>query len=298
MYDWLLDSDPSIRWQVMRDLLEEPADVVARERARIATEGWGARLLDLQGDGEHWSGVTPGWASTQNALTLLGDMGIDPEDERVRQAIARVRDHYTWGPHFGNSPFFEGETEPCINGRGVLAAGAYFGEVSERVLQRLLSEQLPDGGWNCEAPPSVVSSFHTTINVLEGLLEYELAKGATPAVSEARRRGEEYLLERRLFRSRTTGDVVDPQFTELAFPNWWHYDVLRALDYFRRANVRDARLAEAIELVRGKADAEGRWARERIYGDAHFEMEGGVGQPSRWITLRALRVLRWYDAGR
>lgn len=295
MYEWLLDSDPSIRWQAMRDLLDEPAGVVARERARIATEGWGARLLDLQGDGEHWSGVRPGWQSTQNALTLLREMGIDPADPKVREAIARVRDHYTWGEEFGHSPFFEGEIEPCINGRAALAGGSYFGEVSDRLLARLLSEQLPDGGWNCEAPPSQVSSFHTTINVLEGLLEYELARGATPAVSAARRRGEEYLLERRLFRSRKTGDVVDAAFTELAFPNWWHYDVLRALDYFRRANIRDDRLAEAVELVRGKADAQGRWRRERIHGDAHFEMEGGVGEPSRWITLRALRVLRWFD---
>ena len=189
--DWLLDSDPSIRWQVMRDLLDEPEVTVARERSRVAVEGWAARLLDLQGHDGHWGGasfVPDAWVSTHDTLQLLRDLGVDPADDRMRRAIRQVRDRCTWGPEFGDSPFFEGEVEPCINGR-VLAVGAYFGEASDRLLDRLLREQLGDGGWNCDAPPSQRSSFHTTICVLEGLLEYEAAKGARPDVTGARLRG-------------------------------------------------------------------------------------------------------------
>ena len=200
---WLLDSDPSIRWQVMRDLTDEPDDVVAAERSRVASEGWGARLLDLQAPDGQWgeSGYTR-YIDTPDgkachALMLLRDMGLDPASGEARRALRRVRDHITL--YEGGQPFFEGEVEPCINGR-LLNLGAYFGEPCEAVLERLLGEQLDDGGWNCEAPPSVRSSFHSTICVLEGLLEHERANGATPAVTAARARGEAYLLERRLFR--------------------------------------------------------------------------------------------------
>ena len=197
--EWLLDSNPSIRWQVMRDLMDESEDVVARERSRVASDGWGARLLDLQGPNGQWGGgayICPGWISTTDTLLLLRDLGLDSTSERARKAIGLVCDHSTWGPEFEEAPFFEGEVEPCINGR-VLASGAYFGEASDRLVDRLLREQLEDGGWNCEAPPSKQSSFHTTICVLEGLLEYEKAKGATTAVKDARLRGQEYLVERR-----------------------------------------------------------------------------------------------------
>ena len=207
---WLLDSDPSIRWQVMRDLTGEPDEVVAAERARVAAEGWGARLLDRQRpDGKWGDGIAaPQWQSTLYTLLLLRDLGLDPTSERARKAVGLVRDRVTWGPEFGDSPFFEGEVEPCINGR-VLALGAYFGETSDRLLDRLLGEQLADGGWNCEAERgSVRSSFHTTICVLEGLLEYEKAKGATAAVTDARARAQEYLLERRMFRRLSTGEVI------------------------------------------------------------------------------------------
>ena len=183
--EWLLDSDPSIRWQVMRDLIAESDATVARERSRVAAEGWGARLLDLQGSDGHWGGaafVPRAWISTQDTLQLLRDLGVDPASDRVRRAIDQVRDRCTWGAEFGDSPFFEGEVEPCINGR-VLAIGAYFGEASDRLADRLLQEQLSDGGWNCDAPPSQRSSFHTTICVLEGLLEYETAKGPRPDVT-------------------------------------------------------------------------------------------------------------------
>ncbi len=294
---WLLDSDPSIRWQVLRDLTDTPAEVVAAERSRVAPEGWGPRLLDQQRPDGHWGdGVaTPLWWSNLYTLLFLRDLGIDPASARARSAVDLVRGNVTWGPEFGDSPFVEGEVEPCINGR-VVALGAYFGERSDRLVDRLLSEQLADGGWNCEAERgSVRSSFHTTICVLEGLLAFEAAFGATPAVTEARRRGQEYLLERRLLHRLSTGEIIDPAWTELAFPTLWHYDVLRALDHLRAAGVRpDERVEEAVAIVRGRRQADGRWLLDARHRDTlHEELAGSVGAPNRWITLRALRVLDW-----
>jgi hypothetical protein len=295
---WLLDTDPSIRWQVMRDLTDAPAEIVAAERSRVASEGWGPRLLDQQRpDGQWGDGVTtPFWWSNLYTLLFLRDLGIDPMSARARTAIDLVRSHVTWGPGFGNSPFFEGEVEPCINGR-VVALGAYFGEPSDRLVDRLLSEQLVDGGWNCEAERgSVRSSFHTTICVLEGLLAFEQAFGATSAVTDARRRAQEYLLERRLLRRLSTGEIIEPTWTQFAFPPLWHYDVLRALDYLRAAGVPpDARVDEAVATVLERGHGTGRWLLDvRHRNTLHEELAGTVGAPNRWVTLRALRVLDWY----
>jgi hypothetical protein len=298
--DWLLDSDPSIRWQAMRDLADEPAEAVAAERARVATEGWGARLLALQGADGQWGGGTyfPEWIATTPTLSVLRTLGLDPASSQAQRAVALVRENSRW-EHAGQ-PYFEGEVEPCINGSAV-AIGAYFGQDVEGIVDRLLGEQMDDGGWNCEQENgSTRGSFDTTINVLEGLLEHERATGGAPAVTAARLRGEEYLLDRRLFRRLSTGEVIDPAYTRLFFPTRWHYDVLRALDHLRDAGaVPDERVDEAIELVRSKRDADGRWPIEFTYpGAVHFEMEDGDGQPSRWSTLRALRVLRWWEEGR
>jgi hypothetical protein len=226
-------------------------------------------------------------------LVFLRDLGIDPANERVQGAIDLVRRNVTWGPWHGNSPFFEGEVEPCINGR-VVALGAYFGERSDQLVDRLLSEQLADGGWNCQAPQSVHSSFHTTICVLEGLLAFEQAFGGTTLVTDARRRGQEYLLERRLLRRLSTGEIINPTWTQFAFPTLWHYDVLRALDYLRAAGVEpDARIEEAVAIVLERRQDDGRWPLDvRHRNTIHEEMAGAVGEPNRWITLRALRVLR------
>jgi hypothetical protein len=307
--EWLLDSDPAIRWQVLRDLVHAPSEVVASERARVATEGWGARLLALQGDDGQWAGgacfpaegwqreANEGqpWTSTLPVLQLLHDFGVDPKADPVRRAIALVRDHCRW-EHAGQ-PFFSGEVEPCINGRTV-TLGTYFDQDVDAIVARLLSEQLADGGWNCEAENgSVRSSFPTTINVLEGLLAHERATGGSAESIAVRRRGEDYLLERRLMRRKSTGEVVKPSWLQFSFPARWAYDVLRALDYFRLAgDPPDPRIDEAIDLLRSKQQPDGTWLLENTHrGKVPFALEDGDGRPSRWNTLRALRVLTWYD---
>jgi hypothetical protein len=305
---WLLDSDPSIRWQVMRDLTDAPAEEVAAERARVATEGAGARLLALQTPDGRWGGAAwnRGWDSTMHVLSLLREMGLDPAGGEARRAVGLVRDHVSWQgcgpPEAADNPFFAGEVEPCINGQ-VTVAGAYFGQDVRGLVERLLGEQLADGGWNCEAGNgSTRSSFNTTICVLEALLEYERATGGSAAVTEARLRGHEYLLERRLCRRRSTGEVVDrdrkggASWMRFAFPTWWHYDVLRGLEYLRRAAVApDQRVAEAIDVVASKRGADGKWRLDAQYpGRMPVETDEGEGRPSRWNTLRALRVLDWY----
>lgn len=331
--DWLLDSDPSIRWQALQDLAGAPADVVAEERARVVTDGWGARLLALRGEDGQWAGgayfpaqggnsdvgpsdgadaadgpedsggpdrageeVQP-WTATTYSLLQLRDFGVDPRSEQMRRTVALVRDNCRWEE--GGQPYFTGEVEPCINGMAV-GLGAYFGQDVDGVVARLVNDQLDDGGWNCWAEyGAVVSSAATTINVLEGLLAHEQSTGGSAASIEARRRGEQYLLERRVFRRKSTGEVIDPAWLQFSFPTRWHYDVLRALEYFRSAGgPPDRRLAEAIELLRSKRQPDGTWLLENTHpGQVHFELEEGDGRPSRWNTLRALRVLRWYGDG-
>jgi hypothetical protein len=301
--EWLLASDPAIRWQVMRDLTEEADEVVAAERAQVASNGWGADLLGRQGADGYWGedDPNPEWV-TLRTLLLLRDMGLDPASDQARRAIALVRDNVVWqgvlpqDAAWHGKPLFSGEVEPCINGR-VVAIGAYFNQDVQGIVDRLLGEQMADGGWNCEqVDGSTRGSFHTTINVLEGLLAHERAGGGTPALAAARARGQEYLLERRLLRRRSTGQVIDPAWTQFSYPPGYHYDVLRGLDYLRNAGVVPAqRVAEAIDLVASKRGADGRWVLENPHpGELDFQMDEGVGQPSRWNTLRAMRVLRWF----
>jgi hypothetical protein len=297
--EWLLDSDPAIRWQVMRDLTDAAPAAVAAERARVPHEGIGAKILAAQGSDGAWHRAdAPDWLPTLFTPQLLRAAGADRDDPAVASAMARLNAGFRWHESFGAKPFFEGEVEPCING-GALALGACFGHASDSLAHRLAGEQLEDGGWNCDAPKSSRSSYHTTICVLEGLLEYERARGSAPEIAEARRRGESYLLERRLFLRRSTGEVANPAFLKFAFPTRYHYDVLRALDYFRATGAHpDARIEDAVRVVEGRRAAEGRW----LLDDSHdeslvFPFPETVGEPSRWITLRALRVLRWHDRG-
>jgi len=297
--NWLLDSDPSIRWQVMRDLTNENPDVTAAERSRIATEGWGAKLLSRQSPSGKWGGRKEhaGLLITFYSLVVLMDLGLDPSSKQARKMIERVDKHLTFKWH-GNRRFFDGETEPCINGR-ILALGAYFKEPNDALADQLLHEQLEDGGWNCEAPKSRRSSFHTTICVLEGLLAYERAAGSkSAAVSKARAKAENYLLERRLLRSRRTGEIIDKRWLRFSFPTFWHYDVLRGLDYLRNAGVKpDDRICEAIEIVIKRRHQNGRWPLNLLHAERiPLRMETEIGSASRWNTLRALRVLRWYNS--
>jgi hypothetical protein len=312
--DWLLDSDPAIRWQVLRDLTAAPVEQVAAERARVESEGWGARLLamrdaDGQWEGgacfprwvvEDWrAGIEPDlsdgqpWTSTLPTLVLLRDLGLDPACTAARETIALVAANCRW-EHDGQT-FFDGEVEACINGR-TLSVGAYFGADVDGLAAGLLADQLDDGGWNCLTEDgATVSSFDSTICVLEGLLDYELSGGRVP-VAAARRRGEEYLLERRLFRRRSTGEVPAERWLQFSWPPRWHYDVLRALDHFQRTGeAPDERVAEAVQLVRDKQQPDGTWLLENTHpGETQLELEAGDGRPSRWNTLRALRVLDWY----
>ena len=297
--DWLLDSDPSIRWQAMRDVTDAPAEEVSAERAKVTREGWGAQLLGAQDADGRWGGGTffPRGTATMDTLHLLYLLGPDPGSDEARRAIAPVHEAARWD-YDPNFRFFQGEVEPCINGRTV-AIGAYFGQDVRGIVDRLLSEQMADGGWNCEQENgSTRGSFDTTINVLEGLLEYERSTGVNGDVTAARRRGEEYLLERRLLHRLSDGEIGQQRWLDIGFPYSWPYDVVRVLDFLRQARPEpDERMAEALDIVESKRDANGRWSLDHAYHDASpVDFGEAEGKPSRWITLRALRVLRW--AGR
>jgi hypothetical protein len=312
--EWLLGSDPSIRWQVMRDLLDAPEPEWRAERARVETEGWGARLLSHQDEDGQWAGgaflprgfdfrewqeVGQPWTATVFSLSQLRELGLDPASPRARRTVELVGSSSHWDE--GGQPYWEGETEECINGR-VVADGAYFGVDVSPVVGRLLGQRLDDGGWNCERPNgSVRSSFASTINVLEGLLEYERATGGTAESRRARESGEEYLLERGLFRRLSTGKPADEQFLSFLYPSRWRYDILRALDYFRSAaglsgGAADPRLGDAVGHVLSRRRADGTWPLDwTLPGRVWFDLDDGPGQPSRWVTLRASRVLRWWQ---
>ncbi|MBW3666545.1 MAG: hypothetical protein KY394_03010 [Actinobacteria bacterium] len=293
--DWLLEGDPAIRWQVMRDLTDEPAGTVAGERRRVATEGWGAWLLSLQGDDGNWGGgpYSPKWISTTYTMLLLRHFGIDPDDPAVRAAVGRVREGVMMTK---TKPFFTYAGETCVTAMA-LALSSYFrsGAANEGQVGHLLAQQREDGGWNCDTS-SERSSFHTTISVLEALLELDRSEVGAGA-PEARERGHDYLLQRRMFRSLSTGEPVNKRWTLFSFPPRWYYDVLRGLDYLREAEEPpDDRAEEAVTLVESKRDKEGQWLLQNPHrGREHFQMEEGAGKPSRWNTLRALRVLRWYS---
>jgi hypothetical protein len=312
--DWLLDGDPAIRWQVMRDLLGAPESDWAAERARVETEGWGARLLACVDDDGQWAGGAffpsgftaqlweaegQPWTATAYSLSQLREFGLDPASGPARRAVELIGASSRWD-HDGQ-PYWDGEVEECINGRTV-ADGAYFGVDISPLVSRLVGERQADGGWNCErASGSVRSSFDTTINVLDGLLEFERATGSTPESRAARQSGEEYLLARGLFRRLTTGQPADEDYLSLLHPTRWHYTVLRALDYFRSAAALtgaapDPKLSEAVDQLRSRRLGDGRWPLDRtLPGRTWFDVDSGPGEPSRWITLQARRVLSWAE---
>lgn len=298
---WLLDGDPAIRWQVLRDVVGAAEGAVERERQKVAREGWGARLLGKQDPEGTWAGglYSPKWTSTTYTTLLLRDLGLPAASRQARRACALLLDQGLQ-PDGGISYGWRGRGETCVTGMvlSILCHFEYDDDRLDTLAEHLLEHQMPDGGWNCQRPYGAThASVHTTISVLEGLRLCELKRqGKVGAVRAAQVRGREFLLVHRLFRSCRTAGIIKPIFVRFSFPPRWHYDILRALDHFQAVKApRDQRLAEAIDVVRKKQRADGRWRLENRYkGRTHFEMER-PGASSRWNTLRALRVLNWWE---
>lgn len=307
--EWLLAGDPAIRWQALRDLEGAGEFAWRRERGKVAREGWGARLLAKQHEDGRWAAgrsadtglYSPKWISTTYTMMELRDLGLPPGNRKALSACGLLAGgglQRDGGLNYG----WRGRSETCISGMG-LSLFSHFGfddPSVERIARYLLAQQMPDGGWNCMRDHGAThSSLNTTISALEGLASYVRTRPRLAReVLAAQRRGREFLLRHGLFRSHRTGEVIHPKFLKAAFPPRWHYDVLRALDHFQAAGApRDARCAEAIDVIRSKRRPDGRWPLEHEYrGKIHFRMER-LGGPSRWNTLRALRVLRWWERG-
>lgn len=310
---WLLDGDPAIRWQTLRDVVGAAERIVERERRRVVRDGWGARLLARQDPEGTWAGklssdgglYSPKWTSTTYTMLMLRDFGLPADNRQARKACTLLLDRglqRDGGINYGIWAKWTGRSETCVTGMvlSILSHFEYGDDRLDAIAEHLLGQQMPDGGWNCRRPYGAThASVHTTINVLEGLRLYELHRGRhLGAVRAAQRRGREFLLVHRLFRSHRTGEIMKPVFTRFSFPPRWHYDILRALDYFQAVDAPcDQRLAAAIDIVRRSRRGHGRWSLQHSYkGKTYFELER-LGAPSRWNTLRALRVLKWWDRG-
>jgi hypothetical protein len=315
--DWLLDSDPALRWQVERDLLGAPPSVWEATRARVVNEGFGARLLALQDPDGQWAGgaffpadfafdgdeAAQGqpWTATTWTLNDLREWGVDPQVLRKRSTVELLATNCRW--EYDNLPYWGGEVDCCINAWTV-ANGVWLGADVDVIVEWFLTHQLPDGGWNCEwVDGSTRSSYHSTLNSLKGLLAYEAVTGGSDETRAARTVGQEYLLRRDLFRRLSTGDSVAPWVTRFGYPMRWRYNVLNAADYFRRASLLDGtrpdlRMGEAIELIRAARQPDGTWLQAgRDPGRVWFEVDVDTGEPSKWLTLIGTRVLAWWDSG-
>ncbi|MGA6161056.1 squalene cyclase [Amycolatopsis magusensis] len=310
---WLRDSDPALRWQVERDPAGEPPGVWEATRAKVATEGFGARLLAHQDPDGQWAGgayfprgFDPAdeegqpWTATTWSLNALREWGLDAAVLRERRTVELLAENCRW--EYDDLPYWGGEVDCCINA-WTLANGVWLGAEVSGIADWFAEHQLPDGGWNCFwVDGAKRSSVHSTLNSLKGLLAHEVATGGTEATRAARRAGEEYLLERRLFRRLSTGEPIAPWVTRFAHPCRWFYDVLNAAEYFRAASAHDGsrpdpRLAEAVELVRAARQPDGTWLQvHRHPGRVWFEVDVEPGAPSKWLTLSGARVLAWWDA--
>jgi hypothetical protein len=299
--EWLLAGDPAIRWQTERDLAGEPSEAWTASRSAVARTGWGRQILDQQDEGGTWGGglYTPKWTSTTYSLLLLRRLGLAPGNEPARAGCLRLLDDAEWVD--GGVSYWSGRrlAERCVNGM-VLSIASYFEIRDPRVdsIAELLTDVgLRDGGWNCrDYEGATHSSFHTTISVLEGLLLWKRSSRSN-AADAAMERGHEFLLDHQLHKSHRTGSVINQAWTGFHFPPRWHYDVLRGLDHLRDAAAApDGRATDAIELVRSKRRSDGRWGKGSQYsGETFFALEPGR-VAGRWSTLRALRVLKWWDA--
>jgi hypothetical protein len=302
---WLLDSDPALRWQVERDLLHAPREVWEGTRARVAYEGFGARLLALQGADGMWAGGAffpegfdglgegQPWTATTWSLNSLREWGLEAEVLVRRRTVELLAENCRW--EYEDLPYWGGEVDCCINS-WTLANGVWLGADVAGIAEWFVRHQLEDGGWNCEwVEGSTRSSFHSTLNALKGLLAYERATGRT---GDARRKGEEYLLERRLYRRLSTGAPVAEWVAEFRSPFRWGYSVLNAVEYFREAGIRDSRMAEAVEMIRGARRPDGTWVQAgRHPGRVWFEVDVAEGEPSKWLTFYGMRVLNWWNNG-
>ncbi len=300
---WLMNGDPAIRWQTLRDLAGVDRRVWEEERLLVAQKGWGRRLLARQESSGRWGGglYSPKWISTTYTMQSLRRLGLSPGHPQAMKACSLLLEKGLYGDGGINFSRHSKHSETCITGM-ILSILSHFqlsDDRIERLVEYLLKQQMRDGGWNCQSYGGAIhSSFHTTINVLEGLQEYERFHPRKSAqLREAQARGREFLLQHRMFRSSTSGQVVRPEMTRFSFPPRWHYDILRGLDYFQDVGAqRDDRLIDAMGIVYKRRKKDGRWVLQNRYsGRTFFEMEK-VGQPSRWNTLRALRVLRWWQA--
>jgi hypothetical protein len=314
---WLRDSDPALRWQVERDLSGEPAEVWEATRARVAVEGFGARLLELQDPDGQWAGGAffpadfdfdgpelsqdgQPWTATTWTLNSLREWGLDAGVLRARRTEELLAENSRW--EYDDLPYWGGEVDCCINAWTV-ANGVWLGADIDGIVDWFIEHQLSDGGWNCEwVNGSTRSSFHSTLNSLKGLLAYDAATGGTDATRAARRAGEEYLLQRGLFRRLSTGEPVAPWVNRFAYPFRWFYNVLNAAEYFRQVSLLDGmrldrRMAEAIELIRAARQPDGTWLQARRHpGRVWFEVDAPAGEPSKWLTLFGTRVLAWWDS--
>ncbi|HEY3711685.1 MAG TPA: squalene cyclase [Amycolatopsis sp.] len=311
MTEWLLDSDPALRWQVERDLHHEPPEVWEATRARVATEGFGTRLLALQDPDGQWAGGAffpagfrgdedgQPWTATTWSLNSLREWGLDPAILRARRTAELIAENSRW--EYNNLPYWGGEVDCCINAWTVLN-GLWLGADVTGIVGWFVEHRLPDGGWNCEwVEGSTRSSVHSTLNALKGLLAYDSVTGGTDATRAARRSGEEYLLQRKLFRRLSTGEPVADWVGRFAYPFRWFYNVLNAAEYFREAALFDGvppdpRMAEAIELIRAARQPDGSWLQARRHpGRVWFEVDVPAGEPSKWLTLSGTRVLDWWQ---
>jgi hypothetical protein len=306
---WLRDSDPALRWQVERDLAGEPPELWQATRARVATEGFGARLLALQEPDGQWAGGAffpaagaksegQPWTATTWSLNLLRDWGLDPAV--LSGTAEKLAANSRW--EYDNLPYWGGEVDCCINAWTIMN-GLWLDADVKGIADWFVEHRQPDGGWNCEwVEGSTRSSFHSTVNSLRGLLAYEVATGGTPATHEARRGGEAYLLERDLIHRLSTGSLVAPWIDRFRYPFRWAYSALYAADYFREAALHDKstpdpRMAEAMERIRAARRPDGTWLTAgRHPGDVWFEVDVPAGEPSKWITFYATRALAWWDA--
>ncbi len=297
---WLLEGDISIQYQVQRDLLGSDQK---RLRSRIAKEGWGCEFLSRRLENGHWgkSFYQPKWTSTHYTLLDLKNLGISPAVPEIRQTISMILKEEK-GKDGGMNPSPTiGQSDVCINGMALTYA-SYFGAKESdlrSIVDFVLSQHMKDGGFNCRLNRSGAthSSMHTTICTLEGFQEYirNKYKYRVSEIQAAEAEAREFLLQHKLFRSHRTGKVIDDKMLMLSYPPRWHYDILRTLDYFQAAGVGyDPRMQEALDVVMIKRLEDGTWpVQARHAGQTHFHMEK-VGKPSRWNTLRALRVLNHF----